>query len=137
MVDFLEDLLNKAIEKELSASKRYIWQHFTSESSDMKSVFRDYAIEKLKQAIKIGERLFNLGEIPVGAPDNVGRSLREMTEIDIKAENEIIKIYQNIIDITKKEDETTHKLVKKILTEEQERKNVLMCARGRAVTKLM
>ena len=138
MTDLLLDLLDKAIEKELSASLRYIWQYLTVESSDIKDTFRDNAIEKSKQVMKIGEHLFNLGEIPASAPENIGRSLKEMIELDLKAENEVIKIYKEIIEVaSKEEDIATCTLFEKILTEEQERKSVLMCARGRAAKKLI
>lgn len=138
MTDLLLDLLNNAIEKELSASIRYTWQHLTVESSGIKDTFKDNAIEKLKLAMKIGEHLFNLGDIPTCAPENIGKSLKEMIEFDLKAENEVIKIYQEIVEMaTKEEDAATRTLCEKMLTEEQERKRVLMCALGRAVTKLM
>lgn len=137
MADLL-DLLNKVIDKELSANIRYMWQHLIVESSDIKDVFKDNAIEKLKQVMKIGEHLFNLGDIPASAPENIGRSLREMIALDLKAENEVIKIYQEIIEVASKEgDAPTRTLCEKILTEEQERKRVLMCARGRAARKLI
>ena len=137
MTDLLLDLLDKAIEKELSASLRYMWQYLMVESSDIKDTFRDNAIEKSKQVMKIGEHLFNLGEIPASAPENIGRSLKEMIEHDLKAENEVIKIYKEIIEVASKEDIATRTLFEKILTEEKERKSVLMCARGRATAKIM
>jgi bacterioferritin len=137
MSDELLDLLNKAIEKEIGAGMQYVWQQLIVESPDIKGIFRDNAIDKLKQAMKIGERIFNLGEIP-NAPVTIGKSLREMIELDLKAENEVIKIYQEIFDLAAKEEDTaTRSLCEKILAEEQERKRILMCERGRALTKLM
>jgi len=138
MADLLLDLLDRAIEKELSASLRYVWQYLTVESSDIKDNFRDNAIEKLKQVMKIGEHLLDLGEVPASAPENIGRSLKEMIELDLKAENEVIKIYKEIIEVaSKEEDAATRTLFERILTEEKERKSVLMCALGRAAKKVI
>jgi bacterioferritin len=132
MADLLLDLLDRAIEKELSASLRYVWQYLTVESSDIKDDFGDNALEKLKQGMKIGGHLLDLGEIPAGAPENIGRSLKEMIELDLKAENEVMKIYKEIFDVaSKEEDVATQTLFERILTEENERKSVLMCALGR------
>lgn len=136
MADLLLNLLDKAIEKELSAGLRYLWQHLTLESSDIKDTFGDNAIEKLKQVMRIGDYLLDLGEIPAGAPENIGRSLKEMIALDLKAENEVIKIYREIIEMaSKEEDVTTLKMFEKILTQEKERKSVLMCTLGRVAKK--
>jgi bacterioferritin len=138
MADLLLDLLNKTIEKELSASIRYMWQSLTVEISDIRDSFKDNAVDKLKKVMKIGEHLLNLGDIPANTPENIGRSLKEMIELDLKAENEVIKIYQEIVEVaSKQEDTATRNLCEKILAEEQERKLVLMCERGRVATKLM
>ena len=136
MADLLSDLLDKAIEKELKSSIRYAWQYLMAQNLDIREDFRTNALEKLKQAMKIGEHLFDLGEIPASAPENIGRSLKEMIDLDLKAENEVIKIYQGIIEeASKDEDAATLELFEKILTEEKERKKVLMCALGRATRK--
>ena len=138
MTDLLLDLLDKAIEKELKSSIRYVWQYLMVQKSDIKDDFRANAIKKLEQVMRIGDHLFNLGEFPASTPENIGRSRGEMIDIDLKAENEAIKIYQEIIgEADKEEDEVTRKLFEKILTEEKERKSVLMCARGRATKKII
>jgi len=138
MTDLLLDLLDKAIEKELKSSIRYVWQYLMVQKSDIKDDFRANAIKKLEQVMRIGDHLFDLGEFPASTPENIGRSRGEMIDIDLKAENEAIKIYQEIIgEADKEEDEVTRKLFEKILTEEKERKSVLMCARGRATKKII
>jgi len=137
MVDLI-DLLNQAFEKELSAAMIYMWQYLSLESSEIKDSFKENATDKLKQAIEIGEHLFNLGEFPTNTPENIGRSLKEMIDLNLKGENDLIKIYQEIIQLASKEnDSVTQRLFEKILTDEKERKRILMCARGRAATKLM
>jgi bacterioferritin (cytochrome b1) len=137
MTDSL-NLLNNVIEKELDSSIRYIWQSLMAENSDLRDTFGDSAIEKLEQVMKIGKHIFKHGDIPSIAPKDVDKPLKEMIEVDLKAENDVIRIYQEIIEKAKKERDTaTRLLCEEILKKEQERKHVLMCARGRASTKLI
>jgi bacterioferritin len=134
----LPDLVDKAVEKELDAGMRYVWQYLTAQNLDIKNDFRDNAIRKFRQAMKVGEHLLVLGEVPVSAPENIGRSLKEMIDIDMKAENETMKLYRDIIAKASKEgDETTRKLFENILIKEKERKTLLKCAQGRATKKLI
>ena len=134
----LIDLLNQAFEKELSAALIYMWQYLYMESSDIRDSFKENPTEKIKQAIEIGEQLFNLGEFPASTPENIEKPFREMIDLNLKSENDLIKIYEEIIQLTSKEkDLITQCLAEKNLTEEKERKRILMCARGRAATKMM
>jgi len=134
--DGIIDLLNKAIEKEIESSVQYAWQQMLVDKPEVKDSFRENTFEKLEQAMKIGEILFNLGEIP-DALGNIGKSLREMIELDLKAENELIKIYQEILELsTKEKNNATHSVIEKILADELERKRMLTCERGRAVAKI-
>ena len=138
MADSLSDLVDKAIEKELDAGMRYVWQYLTAQNLDIKNEFRDNAVGKIKQAMRIGEHLLVLGEVPAGAPENIGRSLKEMIDLDVRAEHEAIRLYEDIIEkATREEDETTRRLFEKILAEEKERKTLLKCAQGRASKKLI
>ncbi len=131
MAGELLDLLNKAIAKELAVSIQYMWQHVMAmgmESPEIKDIFKDISIEEMKQAERLAERLFYLGGIPATKPEsiNVGRSLREMIEFDLKVENEAIEMYREVIDVAVKEEDTTTRLLcEKILAEEEEQKNNL------------
>ena len=142
MADDILDLLNEAIARELGASIQFMWQHVIverMEDHDLKDAFRDNAMDSMKRAMKIGERLFHLGGDPAvkPAPINIGSSLREMIELDLKSVNEVIKIYQKIIELAaKEEDKNTRSLCEVILAEEEEQKHILMCARGRAIKKI-
>jgi bacterioferritin len=93
MADELLVLLNKAIAREIGVSVQYMWQHVMAlgmKSPEIKDVFEDIAIEEMKHAEKIAERLFYLGGIPTTKPTpiEVGKSLKEMIENDLRAENE-------------------------------------------------
>lgn len=129
MADELLELLNKAIAREIGVSVQYMWQHVMAlgmKSQEIKDVFEDIAIEEMKHAEKIAERLFYLGGIPTTKPTpiKVGESLKEMIENDLRAENEAIGLYKEIIDkASEKWDSTTRLLFEEILTAEEEHKH--------------
>jgi bacterioferritin len=129
MADELLELLNKAIAREIGVSIQYMWQHVMAlgmKSPEIKDVFEDIAIEEMKHAEKIAERLFYLGGIPTTKPTPimVGASLKEMIENDLQAENEAIEMYKEIINAaSEKEDSTTRLLFEEILTAEEEHKH--------------
>ncbi len=129
MADELLELLNKAIASEIGVSIQYMWQHVMAlgmKSPEIKDVFEDIAIEEMKHAEKIAERLFYLGGIPTTKPTPimVGDSLKEMIENDLQAEDEAIEMYKEIIDkASEKDDSTTRLLFEEILTAEEEHKH--------------
>ncbi|HLB70472.1 MAG TPA: ferritin-like domain-containing protein [Candidatus Methanoperedens sp.] len=130
MAEQLLELLNKAIARELGVSIQYMWQHVMAmgmKSPDIKDIFKDIAIAEMKHAENIAERLFYLGGTPTTKPTpiNVGTSLKEMIELDLKAEDEAIELYTEIIKVADgKEDSTTRLLFEEILTSEEEHKHV-------------
>jgi len=129
MAGELIELLNKAIAREIGVSVQYMWQHVMAmgmKSPEVKDIFEDIAVDEMKHAEKIAERLFYLGGIPTVKPTpiNVGGSLEEMVEHDLKAENEAIELYREIIAFTsEKGDSTTRLLFEEILVEEEEHKH--------------
>ncbi len=129
MASELQELLNKAIAREIGVSIQYMWQHVMAlgmKSPEVKDIFKDIAIVEMKHAEKIAERLFYLGGIPTTkpAPIKIGDSLEEMVEYDLQAENEAIELYRKIIDLaSQKDDSTTRLLFEEILTDEEEHKH--------------
>ncbi len=129
MADELLELLNKAIAREIGVSIQYMWQHVMAmgmKSPEVKDIFKDISIVEMKHAEKIAERLFYLGGTPTTKPTpiEVGGSLEEMAEADLKAENEAIEMYKGIIELAdRKEDSTTRLLFEEILMEEEEHKH--------------
>ncbi|MDO9097348.1 MAG: ferritin-like domain-containing protein [Candidatus Methanoperedens sp.] len=129
MADELLDLLNKAIAREIGVSVQYMWHHVMAmgmKSPEIKDIFEDIAIEEMKHAEKIAERLFYLGGIPTTKPTpiKVGGSLKEMIEDNLKAENEAIEMYTKIIELaSKKGDSTTRLMFEEILTAEEKHKH--------------
>lgn len=128
MADELLELLNKAVAREIGVSVQYMWQHVMAmgmKSPEIKDIFEDIAIDEMKHAEKIAERLFYLGGIPTTKPTpiKVGGSLKEMIEEDLEAENEAIEMYGKIIALaSEREDSTTRLLFEEILTAEEEHK---------------
>ncbi|MGB9842115.1 MAG: ferritin-like domain-containing protein [Candidatus Bathyarchaeales archaeon] len=140
-MDDILNLLDNAIAMELGSSIRYMWQHVTLEKAAnpvLKDIFKDNAIEKFKRVMILGERLFSLEGTPTTQPIpvKIGSSLKEMIELDLSAENEIIAKYKEILEVTKKEkDADTQLLCEKIIAEEEQLKRILMCEQGRLRTK--
>lgn len=140
-MDDILNLLDNAIAMELGSSIRYMWQHVTLEKAAnpvLKDIFKDNAIEKFKRVMILGERLFSLEGTPTTQPIpvKIGSSLKEMIELDLSAENEIIAKYKEILEVAKKEkDADTQLLCEKIIAEEEQLKRILMCEQGRLRTK--
>lgn len=122
----LLDKMNQGIARELQVSIQYMWQHVQwsgvkgfAVHDELKAI----AITEMKHAEKIAERLYYLGEKPTTKPDpiKVGDSLKEMIDLDIKAEDSAIKLYKEIIELAEKEgDVTTAHIFRKILEAEEE-----------------
>jgi bacterioferritin len=89
----------------------------------VKDVFERIGIEEMKHAESIAERLFYLGGMPTTKPEpiSVGKSLKEMVQGDIKAEEKTIVMYKDVITLATKEgDPTTAHLFTEILADEEE-----------------
>lgn len=125
----LLDRLNDAIAREIQVSIQYMWQHVMIKGINAESVggiFKKIAIVEMKHAEEIAERLDYLGGVPTTKPTpiEIGKTAKEMLEINKKAEEEAIALYKGIIALAEKEgDYTTAKIFKDILTEEEEHHN--------------
>ncbi len=122
----LVDLLNQAIARELQVAIQYMWQHVQwsgvkgfAVHDELKSI----GIVEMKHAEAIAERLFYLGGIPTTKPSPifVGSTLKEMIAQDVKDEANAIKLYQQIVEQARREnDETTNRLFREILQQEED-----------------
>jgi bacterioferritin len=125
----LNDKLNEAIARELQVSVQYMWQHVTVIGINAESVggvFKKIAITEMKHAESIGERLDYLGGTLTTKPSpiNVGKGVKNMLQIDKKAEEDAIKLYKGIIALAAKEnDVVTKRLFEEILSEEEDHHN--------------
>jgi bacterioferritin len=122
----LTDMMNKAIAREIQVSVQYMWQHVMAkglESAEIADVFEDTAMTEMKHAEKIAERIFYFGVVPTTKPDpiKVGGSVKEMLEVDAKAEEEAIDLYKAVIKQALSEGDTTTRLLfEQILAEEED-----------------
>ncbi|MEO0083658.1 MAG: ferritin-like domain-containing protein [candidate division WOR-3 bacterium] len=122
----LMEMMNKAIARELQVAIQYMWQHVQwkgVKAFAIKDELKKIAITEMKHAEAIAERLNYFGGIPTTKPEPiyVGKTLKEMITQDKKDEEGAIKLYKEIIKIARKEeDETTKKLFKSILSDEEE-----------------
>lgn len=122
----LLDGLNKAIAMDLRATIQYMWQHVMTlgvEGVAVSNVFKEIARQEMKHSKSFADRLYYLGGIPTTKPMDikVGKTLEEMVESDLKAENESIDLCREIIKISVEEnDPTTRFLTEKILEETEE-----------------
>ena len=122
----LLDMMNQAIAREIQVAVQYMWQHVQWSGVKhfaVKDELKNIAIEEMKHAEEIAERLFYLGEKPTTkpAPIFVGDNLEEMITADKKAEEEAIVLYKKILRKAMDEgDETTNRLFRQILADEED-----------------
>ena len=122
----LLDLLNQAIAREIQVSVQYMWQHVLWKGVKgfaVKDASKQIAIEEMKHAEAIAERLNYLGGIPTTKPTPIfiGKTLKEMLVTDVKDEETAITMYKKIIEVARNQgDETTAFLFEGILSSEED-----------------
>lgn len=122
----LLDLLNDGIAREIQVSVQYMWQHVQWKGLKhyaVKDEFKMIAVQEMKHAEVIAERLTYLGGVPTTKPTTirVGNNLKQMISTDAKDEEGAIKLYKQTIALATKEGDTvTADLFKKILADEEE-----------------
>jgi bacterioferritin len=122
----LIEMMNTAVAREIQVSIQYMWQHVQwggvkgfAVQNELKSI----AVQEMKHAESIAERLYYLEGIPTTKPSPifVGSTLKEMLLQDVKDEEGAITLYREIIEQANKEnDETTHHLFRDILEQEED-----------------
>ena len=122
----LIEMMNTAVAREIQVSIQYMWQHVQwggvkgfAVENELKSI----AVQEMKHAESIAERLYYLEGIPTTKPSPifVGSTLKEMLLQDVKDEEGAITLYREIIEQANKEnDETTHHLFRDILEQEED-----------------
>ena len=133
------DLLNKAVERELAVSVQYILQHGKMEKLIRKTIpenilldkttydavgkfLRDIAIQEMKHAADIMERIYYLGgqATTKGGKPVIGNSISEFAQLGVAAEEEALTLYREII-LTAGQigDWKTRELFEKIYKEEE------------------
>ena len=121
----LKEMLNAAIAREIQVSVQYMWQHVQWAGVDHFAVsdkLKDIAVEEMKHAEKIAERLWYFGGVPTTkpAPISVGGELWQMIDNDIKAEVEAMEMYKDIQKLAEKEGDPTTKFIFMEILEQEE-----------------
>jgi bacterioferritin len=134
------DLLNKAVERELQVSVQYILQHGKMEKLIRKTIpenilldkttydavgkfLREIAIQEMKHAADIMERIYYLGgqASTKAAKVTIGDSLSEFAKLGVKAEEEALTLYREIIKAAGEiGDWETREVFEKIYGEEEQ-----------------
>jgi len=123
--------LNEALAKEVLVSIQYMWHHVTVRGINAESlggVFKNISMAEMKHAEAIAERLDYLGGAPTTMPLKksvcLGKTPKQMLEIDKNEEEEAISLYRDIIKLAEKEeDHTTKRLFEEILSAEESHHN--------------
>ena len=119
-------MLNNAIADEMQAAIQYMWQHVQWKGIEHYAAtegIKKIAIDEMKHAEKVAERLWYLGGKPTiqPSPIKVGETLTEMLTLDVKAEEGAIKLYKEIMQVAEKEgDVATKEMFEEIEAEEEE-----------------
>ena len=121
----LTEMMNLAIAGELQAIVQYMWHHIMVKglnSASLMEVFEDIAMEEMKHAERIAERLFYFDVAPTTKPNPIakGGTPEQMLKADVQAEEEAITLYKDIIkQAIAEKDETTRLLFESILSDEE------------------
>lgn len=119
------DALNIDRAYELSAIIQYMGHHYEAEGIESPAVieiFKETAMDEMKHAEKLGERIVYLGGVPVQKPTDVkrGGDLKSMIKDDLKAENGAIERYKKHIKLCDElGDTTTRLMLEEILSQEE------------------
>src|SRR5208283_5256047 len=133
------DLLNKGVEREIAVSIQYILQHTKMEKLIRRTIpenilldkttydavrkfLREIAIQEMKHAASIIERIYYLGgqATTKSGKVSIGNSISEFAKLGVKAEEEALTLYRQIIETAgKMGDWETRELFEKIYGEEE------------------
>ncbi|OGP30196.1 MAG: hypothetical protein A2073_05235 [Deltaproteobacteria bacterium GWC2_42_11] len=119
------DALNIDRAMELGAIVQYMGHHYEAEGMESPAIieiFKKTAIDEMKHAEKLAERIVYLGGTPVQKPTEIkrGGEIKSMIEDDLGAENGAIKRYKEHIKLCIEEgDPTTRLMLEEILGDEE------------------
>jgi bacterioferritin len=118
-------LLNKGIARELQVSIQYMWQHIMTKGihgAVVEDIFREIAIEEMKHAEVLAERVAFLNGIPTVEANaiHIGTDALEMLKDGVQYEEEAVSLYKQAIQVAEKEgDFGTRHMLEEILSAEE------------------
>jgi len=119
------DALNEDREFELAAIMQYMGHHYEAEGMESPAIielFKKTALDEMKHAELLAERIVYLGGTPSTKPTKImkGGEIRKMVSDDLSAENGAIKRYKEHVKLCDKEgDPTTRLMLEGILSQEE------------------
>jgi bacterioferritin len=120
------DLLNKARSRELTAISQYMAHHYELEDQDfgkLATKIKEIAIQEMKHAEKLAERILFLKGEPISKPDGVakkGQKIPDMLTTDIALETQAIKMYNEAsVTCAAEKDQISKELFEELLKEEE------------------
>ncbi len=121
--DQLLKLLEEAVARELQAAIQYMWQHVAWRGPEaMGAELKRIAVEEMRHAEAIAERLVDLGGLPPTSPTpvHVGESPEAMLERDALDEEGAVRLYRRIAEVARGEgDCDTAELIESVMRDEE------------------
>ncbi|HNS97852.1 MAG TPA: ferritin-like domain-containing protein [Polyangiaceae bacterium] len=125
-------VLNKARADEIAAILQYMADHYALDDADYGAVAANMkliAIDEMRHAEMLAERIFELGGMPVAAPSmpaKRGQKIQEALEYAVGLEHQAIADYNEFLEICRaNRDSISAKLFEQIIEEEQIHLNYL------------
>jgi bacterioferritin len=125
------DLLNQARSRELTAISQYMAQHYELEDQDfgkLASKLKEIAIQEMKHAEKLAERILFLNGEPTSKPDGLpkkGQKIQDMLTVDMGLETQAIKMYNDASVVCAAEkDQISKELFEELLKDEEDHLNI-------------
>jgi bacterioferritin len=122
----LIEMLQGALERELTVSIQYMWHHVMGKgiaSPSVRDILKKISIVEMKHAEAIAERLDYFGETPTTKVKQIVlvKALDDMLKADLAAEREAISFYKQIVEKADAEkDYVTRNLFEDILAAEED-----------------
>ncbi len=123
------DMLNDARRAELTATIQYMGHHYMAQGLSAMSFIdevKDIAIQEMKHAESLAERINYLGGVPTKSPNEItqGGDVMKMLRDDLGLEQGAIERYRKGIKICQEEeDHTTRLMLEEILAQEEDHAN--------------
>ena len=122
LIDTLQDLRAR----ELAAIVQYMRHHYVLTGADgvaLAGEFKAVAIEEMKHAEALGERIDFLGGDPTTKPTEIakgGKSVADAAQLDVKSEEEAVRLYSAAIkEADAAGDVVTRRMLEDILADEE------------------
>lgn len=121
------DLLNAARARELTAIGQYMAQHYQLEDRDfgkLASRLKEIAIQEMKHAERLAERILYLNGEPTTKPDGEIKKSQEIPDMlvtDIGLETQAIDVYNRAaLSCAEEKDNVSKRLFEELLADEEE-----------------